>query len=176
VPVTGVPAAAWVGSPLKVACKSALGVPGAVFKVKGWVSVLLVLTGSVVRLLAVVVIKSGPVLGTVKVAVQVRAAPKGKRPLSGWGVQVGVVPTGKPDKAQLGFEAGVGPRFRQRPLTSTGCPGVLLAGTVVLACISASCAISTTICVLLFDKTGSAVLERVTPVTSVYSVPSGLAG
>jgi hypothetical protein len=140
VPATGAPAAAWVGKPLNVACKSALGVAGAAFTVKGWVSVLFVLTGSAVKLLAVVVMDKGPAAlgaGAVKVAVHVSAEPTSSGFGTGSGVQICAVPAGKPDKAQLAEAAALGPWFTQLPLTVTGWPAAALVGTVVLACMSA---------------------------------------
>jgi hypothetical protein len=80
------------------------------------------------------------------------------------GVHVCGVPGGKPDSAQVGAAAGLGPALVQVPLTFTAWPALTVAGTVVLACMSARGETEVPACALLLPVLGSVVLEPATPV------------
>lgn len=112
VPLTVEPAGGLLGIPEIDTCMSACGV-----MVRGSVSVLLLATGSVVLVPAVVVIFNVPLAGAAKVELQVMPAPTASGSGTGVGVQLCVAPAGSPLNAQAGAAAGLGPLLVQVPLT-----------------------------------------------------------
>ena len=150
VPLTVDPTGALAGNPDTIACISACGVTA-----MGLVSTLLLLTGSGVVEPAVVVMLSGPEAGALNVLVQVIDWPKGKLAGKGLGRHDCVVPAGKPLNAQVGDAAALGPALVQVPLTVTGCPAIALAGTLVVARISAAAVTATDLVSTLLAGTGS---------------------
>jgi hypothetical protein len=159
VPVTVLPAGGKAANPASVTAISACGVTA-----KGWASLLLATTGSAVVLPAVVVILSGPLAGAVKLAVHVRLLPTAKGLGTGLGKQVVDVPAGSPLNTHVGAVARLGPAFKHVPVTVAACPALTLAGTTVVACMSACGTV-------LMTGIGSALLELAVPVT-VSGAPS----
>jgi hypothetical protein len=160
VPLTVLPALALSANPLTAACRSARGV-----MVRVLAAVLLLGTGSAVLLPAVVVMLSAPLVGALKVLVQVMTAFNARVLAGDGGEQDWVAPAGNPLSAQVAAVALLGPVLVQVPLTVTLCPATALAGTVVAVCMSA-CATAPIVCwAWLLVATGSAVLDDAVPVT-----------
>jgi hypothetical protein len=153
VPVTKSPALAKLGKPDTAACISDCGVIAS-----GSVSTLLLGFGSAVLDPVVVVMLRAPTAGALKVDVQVIDCPTPNGLGAGVGVQVCVAPEGSPLNTHVADAAALGPAFVHTPLTVTGWPALTLAGTVVLACMSA-CGVTLVMALVeLLPLTGSAVL------------------
>lgn len=159
VPVAVLPAAGLVGKPLTAAAMSACGVTAI-----GRAVTLLAVFGSDVVEPAVVLTFSAPLVGAVKLALQVILWPTGNGLGAGLGVQVCGVPGGRPESAQVGAAAGLGPLLVHTPLTFTVWPAVTVAGAVVVDCMSACSAIAVDACAWLLPGLGSAVVEPAVPV------------
>ena len=133
------------------------------------VSTLFAGKGSAVKDPAVVMMASVPLAGAGKVLVHVITPPTA----SGLAAaeQRCTAPTGKPLRAQLGVAAALGPLLVQVPLTVTGCPATVDAGTVVTAAMSACGTTPTDCCATLFPGVGSAVDDPAVPVTVTPPLP-----
>jgi hypothetical protein len=166
VPVTLLPAIGFAGKPLSTTAMSASAV-GETLRV----CVLLALFGSAVVVPALVVTLSAPLAGAGKVDVQVIASPTSSGFGTGLGVQLCVAPAGRPLSVQVGAAALLGPLLVQVPLTVTGWPATVLAGTVVAATMSACGTTVSVVLAGLFAGTGSGVVVPAVPV--IVTVPLG---